>query len=91
MCFKCCYCRLSGGLNISELYNYLHELKIDQITDDEEFIEAEHDAAMEYCTARNFNVSDEDMKTIIARALEDSFYNCKEYHIKANEPGNRVY
>lgn len=67
---------------MSKLLEYLHQNKIDQITDDQEFIEAEYNAAMEYCRERNFNVSDEDMKTIISRGLDDSFYNCKELHVK---------
>ncbi len=67
---------------MSKLLEYLHENKIDQIPDDQEFVEAEYDAVMEYCIERNFNISDEDMKTIISRALEDSFYNCKEYYVK---------
>ena len=67
---------------MSNLLEYLHKNKIDQISDDQDFMETEYNAVMDYCRERNFNVSDEDMKTIISRSLEDSFNNCKEYHIK---------
>jgi len=56
--------------------------EIDKIKDDQQFMENEYDAAMEYCRERNFNISDEDMKTIISRGLDDSFLNCKELHVK---------
>ena len=67
---------------MSKLLAYLHENKIDQIPDEDEFMEAEYNAVMDYCRERNFNVSDEDMKTIISRGLEDDFYTCKELHIE---------
>ncbi len=63
---------------MSELSEYLKNEGIDQIEDDEEFCQAESEAVYNYCLEKDFNLSDEDMRTIYARALKDSFDFWKE-------------
>ena len=46
---------------------------IDDISDDQEFTETESDFIRNYCIERNFNISEEDMKEINNRGLDDSF------------------
>ena len=42
---------------------------LDQIEDDAEFIEAEHDAAIEYFENHGYELSDDDMDTVESRGL----------------------
>lgn len=58
---------------MSELSKYLEKEGIDQIDNNEEFCQAEHEAVYNYCSERNFNLSDEDTQTIFARGIGDSF------------------
>lgn len=58
---------------MSELNKYLVDKGVDQIEADEEFCQMESEKIHEYCAARNFQMSDDDMKTIIGRGLEESF------------------
>lgn len=48
-------------------------MEIDKIEDDAEFCEAEHDAILDYCSKCNFKLTDDEMETIKARGLYDSF------------------
>ncbi len=63
---------------MSELSKYLKNEGVDQIEDDEKFCQAETEAVYNYCADKNFDLSDEDMQTIFARGLEDSFDFWKE-------------
>lgn len=56
---------------MSKLNEYLDD--IDSIEVDEEFCEMESEKVYEYCEALNFQLSDDDMQTIVSRGLEDSF------------------
>lgn len=60
------------------LMKYLEENKIDQIEDDQEFMEAEYDAIRTYCKNRNYSISDEDLNIIKSRGLEESFIGWRE-------------
>lgn len=66
--------------SVMTLREYLKELKIDQIEDDEEFCDKEHDAIMNYCTERKFLITDADLSCIVNRGLNDSYeYRRAEY------------
>lgn len=56
---------------MSKLNEYLDD--IDSIEVDEEFCEMKSEKVYEYCEALNFQLSDDDMQTIVSRGLEDSF------------------
>lgn len=62
------------------LLAWLHYNKVDQITDDEEFM-LQEEVIKEYCEKRNFKISEEDIKTIRGRGLEESFENWKYIYI----------
>lgn len=64
---------------MSRLREFLQNREIDQIEDDEEFCKEEYDAIFDYCTEKNFEVSEDDMQEIINRGLEDSFDFWKNY------------
>lgn len=55
------------------LLAWLHYNKVDQITDDEEFMMQEAEVIKDFCKKRKFEISEEDMKTIRGRGLEESF------------------
>ena len=57
----------------SELKRAIKDVGIDDISDDQEFTETESDFIRNYCIERNFNISEEDMKEINNRGLDDSF------------------
>ena len=59
--------------SVMTLREYLKELKIDQIEDDEEFCDKEHDAIMNYCTERKFLITDNDLACIVNRGLNESY------------------
>ena len=46
---------------------------IDEIEDDQEFIEMENEILREYCIEKNFKLPDEDMEEIIQRGMEDAY------------------
>ena len=52
------------------LKKYLEENKVDQIEDDQEFMEAEYNAVRDYCGGKSFSISEEDIKTIENRGLK---------------------
>lgn len=64
------------------LREYLKKKKIDQIEDDTEFCYKEHDSIMDYCTERNFLITEDDLLCIIERGLNDSFEYRRAEHIK---------
>lgn len=70
------------------LLAWLHYNKVDQITDDEKFCMMEHDVVMDYCRSRKFCLSDEDMKTIRSRGLEDDFEVCRNLFEEENATEN---
>ena len=51
------------------LKEFIEENKIDQIEDDQEFMEAEYCAVRDYCEGKSFSISEEDIKTIESRGL----------------------
>lgn len=55
------------------LSEYIEKLKIDEIEDDTSFCEEEYNAVHAYCDGKHYNLSENDMNTIVARGLEDSF------------------
>lgn len=62
------------------LREYLKDLKIDQIENDEEFCDKEYNAIMNYCAERKFLVTYDDLVCIVNRGLNDSFeYRRAEY------------
>lgn len=58
---------------VSELAKSIAEIGIDDIVDDQEFIEAENEFIREYCIERNFDISEDDMNEIRNRGLDDRF------------------
>lgn len=66
------------------LRKYLEENKIDQIEDDQEFMEAEYDAIQTYCEICGYLITNADLKTIKSRGrgLEESFINWKQTYVK---------
>lgn len=64
--------------NNDSLRNYIADMKIDDIEDDQEFMEAEHDAVFDYCHDKRFLMSRDDMKVIRARGLLNEFYEWSE-------------
>lgn len=55
------------------LNKYLEDNKIDQIADDQEFMEAEYDTIRTYCEICGYSISDEDLEVIMSRGLDGSF------------------
>lgn len=64
------------------LRKYLEENKIDQIEDDQEFMESEYNAVQTYCEIIGYLITDDDLETIKSRGLEESFINWKETYVK---------
>ena len=48
-------------------------MKIDEIEDDMEFMEAEHDAVFDYCCNKKFMMTRDDMRVIRARGWLEAF------------------
>ena len=64
------------------LRKYLEDNKIDQIEDDQEFMEEEYNAIQTYCEICGYSITDEDLEIIKSRGLEDSFINWKQIYVK---------
>lgn len=66
------------------LKKYLEDNGIDQIEDDQEFMEVEYDAIQTYCEGCGYNITADDLREIKSRGrgLEDSFGNWKEIYVK---------
>lgn len=60
------------------LRKYLEDNKIDQIKDDQEFVDAEYDAIQAYCEMCGYSITEDDLEVIQSRGLEESFINWKE-------------
>lgn len=56
------------GTDLMTLKEYLSDLKIDQIEDDEEFCQAEYEAIGEYC--RNHSLAEDDVTEIELRGYQ---------------------
>ncbi len=69
--------RETGGSWLSPA-RYLEENQIDDIEDDQEFMEAEYHAVRTYCEIHGYSLTDADMETVRARGLEESFENWKK-------------
>ena len=54
-------------------------VEVDKIEDDEEWIEAEHDTVQQYCEDKNYKMTEDEMKTIRSRGLEESFEDWVEF------------
>ena len=64
------------------LRKYLEDNKIDEIEDDQKFMEEEYNAVQAYCEICGYSITDTDLKTIQSRGLEESFTNWKQTYIK---------
>lgn len=64
------------------LRKYLEDNKIDQIEDDQKFVEEEYSAVQTYCKMCEFSITDADLDVIVSRGLEDSFINWKQTYVK---------
>lgn len=62
----------------SELAEAFEVSGIDDIVDDQEFIEEENEFLREYCEKRNFNISEEDLEEISNRGMDDAFESWKD-------------
>ena len=65
------------------LVKYLEENEIDRIEDDQEFMEAEHDAIQTYCENCGYCIVDEDLSIIKSRGFMGGIWGCP------NESRNR--
>ena len=64
------------------LKKYLEDNGIDQIEDDQEFVDAEYDAVQTYCEICGYLISDADLEVIKSRELEESFINWKQTYVE---------
>lgn len=64
------------------LREYLEDHKIDQIEDDQEFMEEEYNAIQSYCEICGYSITDDDLEMIKSRGLEENFINWKHVYIK---------
>lgn len=62
----------------SELAEAFEVSGIDDIVDDQEFIEEENEFLREYCKKRNFILSEEDLEEISNRGMDDAFESWKD-------------
>lgn len=69
-------------VNIMSLKKYLEENKIDQMEDDQEFMETEYNVIQAYCENCGCCITNEDLCVIKSRGLEESFINWKETYVK---------
>ncbi|MCR2050924.1 hypothetical protein NSB25_27260 [Acetatifactor muris] len=64
------------------LRKYLADNKIDQIEDDQVFMESEYNAVQTYCGIIGYLITSDDLEIIKSRGLEDSFINWKIIYVK---------
>lgn len=64
------------------LKEYLEKNKIDQIEDDQEFIEAEYNAIRTYCETCGYDITKNDLDSIEDRGLGESFINWKQIYVE---------
>jgi hypothetical protein len=63
---------------VSRLAELLSE--IDKIDDDTEFMKKEFEFVREYCKEKDFNLSEDDMNTVMSRGLGDWVSDWKDEH-----------
>ncbi len=68
--------------NVVSLRKHLEESKVDQIEDDQEFVEAEYDAIRAYCEICGFSITEDDLIIIKSRGLEECFADWEETYVK---------
>ena len=54
-------------------------VEVDKIEDDDKWLEAEHDTVQQYCEDKNYEMTEDEMKTIRSRGLEESFESWIEF------------
>lgn len=64
------------------LRKYLEDNGIDQIKEDQIFMEAEYHAVREYCEKCGYLMTDEDLEVIRGRGLEESFINWRTAYVE---------
>lgn len=64
------------------LVRYLKRNRIDDMENDQEFMEAEYHAVWEYCEACGYLLTDADLETIKSLGLEESFTSWKETYVE---------
>lgn len=64
------------------LRKYLEDNKIDNIKDDQKFMETEYDAVQTYCEICGYSITNEDLEIIKSRGLEESYINWKQVYVK---------
>lgn len=64
------------------LAEYLKENQIDDIGDDQEFMDAEYNAVRTFCEIYGYSLTDADLKTVKSRELEESFGNRQELYVE---------
>lgn len=60
----------------------LLEETVDQIEDDEKFMETEYDIIHQYCREHRYQLTESDMATIVGRGLECSYTTWKRAYIE---------
>lgn len=73
---------LRRGKTGMSLRKYLEDNKIDQIEDDQKFVEEEYSAVQTYCEICGYSITNDDLDVIVSRGLEDSFINWKHTYVK---------
>lgn len=63
------------------LRKYLENNKIDQIEDDQEFMEAEYEAVKTYCEICGYSITEADLNTIKSIGLEESYVEWKRIYV----------
>lgn len=64
------------------LRKYLKENKIDQIEDDQKYMEEEYNAVQTYCEIYGYSITAADLETIKTRGLEESFADWRQTYGK---------
>ena len=68
--------------NVVSLRKQLEDSKVDQIEDDQEFVEAEYDVIQTYCEICGYSITEDDLIIIKSRGLEECFMDWQETYIK---------
>lgn len=64
------------------LKRYLKDNNIDQIKNDQEFMEAEYNTIQTYCEICGYSITNDDLAVIKSRGLEEIFKNWKDVYVK---------
>ena len=62
------------------LAGYLKALKIDDIEDDQEFMDAEYNAIHAFCKICGYSLRDADLETVKYRGMEECFISWQELY-----------